>query len=193
MLQEEMRSLIIETSREIFSRFGYKKTTMDDIAHGVRKGKSSIYYYFKSKEEVFEAVVESEIAIIRKELLKTLDKHKSPQDKLLSYIKIRMKGFNEMVNASNAFKNEYLDQLSFIERIRQKYDVEEIGMIRDILLEGSNKGIFVITDPYMSALAIVTAMKGLEIPLTFQLKEKDLDKTIEELVNILFYGIVKRS
>ncbi|HET6559677.1 MAG TPA: TetR/AcrR family transcriptional regulator, partial [Prolixibacteraceae bacterium] len=44
------RESILKTAQEIFSKYGYKKTTLDDIANAVRKGKSSLYYYFTSKE-----------------------------------------------------------------------------------------------------------------------------------------------
>ena len=47
------RENILRTAREIFSKYGYKKTTLDDIANAVRKGKSSLYYYFSSKEDCF--------------------------------------------------------------------------------------------------------------------------------------------
>jgi AcrR family transcriptional regulator len=190
--QEEIRSTIIQAARDIFSKYGFKKTTMDDIARGVRKGKSSIYYYFKSKEEVFEAVVETEISLLRNEIMIMLDKTTDPQKKLVQYVKIRMKGFGELINFYNAFKDEYLEQLTFIEKIRKKYDNEEIGIISDILREGMDKSVFCVDNPDMSAMAIVMAMKGMEFPLTIQLSPKALDKSIEELMNLLFYGIVKR-
>ena len=46
VVKTEIRDQIVSTAAQIFSRFGFKKTTMDDIAKGMRKGKSSIYYYF---------------------------------------------------------------------------------------------------------------------------------------------------
>ena len=42
------RESILKIAQEIFSKYGYRKTTLDDIANAVRKGKSSLYYYFKS-------------------------------------------------------------------------------------------------------------------------------------------------
>jgi AcrR family transcriptional regulator len=48
-VSDEMRNTIICKAGELFSRYGYKKTTMDDIADALQKGKSSIYYYFQNK------------------------------------------------------------------------------------------------------------------------------------------------
>ena len=47
------RELIITVASDIFTRFGFRKTTMDEIASALHKGKSSIYHYFESKEELF--------------------------------------------------------------------------------------------------------------------------------------------
>ncbi len=49
--KEEFRKKIIKTSGQIFSRYGFRKTTMEEISKALKMGKSSVYYYFKSKEE----------------------------------------------------------------------------------------------------------------------------------------------
>ncbi|MFW6389223.1 MAG: TetR/AcrR family transcriptional regulator, partial [Marinilabiliaceae bacterium] len=55
--QDTVRIAILKSARELFAKFGYRKTTMEDIAQALRKGKSSLYYYFKNKEEIFQAVI----------------------------------------------------------------------------------------------------------------------------------------
>lgn len=192
MPNEEIRNNIIKVARDVFSKYGFKKTTMDDIALAVRKGKSSIYYYFKSKEEIFAAVVDDEIDILRNELNFILQQEKKPQEKLKTYIVARMKYYRELVNFYNALKDEYLEQLSFIERIRKKYDEEENKMIKQILSEGIEKNVFNIDDLDMTTMAIVTAMKGIEYPLVIATSKDNLEKTIIELLNLLFYGIMKK-
>ena len=52
--KDEVRLQIVESSRIIFSKYGYKKTTMDEIAQITGKGKSSIYYYFPGKEDIYK-------------------------------------------------------------------------------------------------------------------------------------------
>jgi AcrR family transcriptional regulator len=58
------RENILKIARDIFSKYGFKKTTLDDIANAVRKGKSSLYYYFESKEDLFQAVIMKEVDIL---------------------------------------------------------------------------------------------------------------------------------
>ena len=48
----------IESAKKLFQQFGLHKTTMEDIAKSAGKGKSTLYYYFKSKDEIFDKVIE---------------------------------------------------------------------------------------------------------------------------------------
>jgi len=89
--QDEARTMIIDIARNIFSHFGFKKTTMEEIAQASRKGKSSIYYYFSSKEDIFKAVVEKEADELLQEITAGLEKIEDPVEKLKFYISTRMK------------------------------------------------------------------------------------------------------
>jgi AcrR family transcriptional regulator len=68
--QKAIKYKIVGIASTVFSRFGFKKATMDDIARAAGMGKSSIYYYFKSKEDIFEAVVKKEAHALSLELEK---------------------------------------------------------------------------------------------------------------------------
>ncbi len=52
---------ILSTAKMLFAQHGLKKTTMEDIANAMGKGKSTLYYYFPGKTEIFEAVVDEEM------------------------------------------------------------------------------------------------------------------------------------
>jgi AcrR family transcriptional regulator len=190
--KDEVKETIVNVARHIFSRFGFRKTTMDEIALATRKGKSSIYYYFESKEEIFQAVVEKEAGLLKAELHETISQIEDPREKLKAYILIRMRGLSKLANFYDALKNEYLSHLEFINVIRKKYDDDEIAAIENILKKGIENSEFMIDSPHLASVAIVTAMKGLEIPIFVEVSETDVEKRIDNLVNILFYGLVKR-
>ncbi len=190
--KDEVKETIINVARHIFSRFGFKKTTMDEIAIASRKGKSSIYYYFTSKEEIFQAVVEKEASMLKTELLKAISAVEDPREKLKAYVLVRMQTINNLSNFYNAIKNEYLSHLEFINQARVKYDKDEIQMVQNILNEGVKNNEFQIENTALAAFAIVTAMKGMEIPLFWEAEEKNIEQRIDNLLNVLFYGIIKR-
>jgi AcrR family transcriptional regulator len=190
--QEEARLKIIDVARNIFSHFGFKKTTMEEIALATRKGKSSIYYYFNSKEDIFKAVVEKEADELLDELIRSISVIDDPIEKLKVYILTRMRKLKKLTNFYTVLKSEFLSHLEFIEEIRKKYDNDEIRIITGILEDGVKSGKFDIEDPHLSALAIVTAMKGLEVPIFISKETSNFEERMDSLLNYLFYGIVKR-
>ena len=189
---EEARTKIIEIARHIFTHFGFKKTTMEEIALASRKGKSSIYYYFNSKEDIFKAVVEKEAEELKEELYKKIKTIEDPIERLKVYISVRMRKLNKLTNFYTALKSDYLSHLEFIENIRESYDLDEIKIITAILQDGVDNGKFSIEDPHLGAIAIVTAMKGLEVPLFISKEHGNFEVRLNNLINFLFYGIVTR-
>jgi AcrR family transcriptional regulator len=189
---EEAKLKIIETARSIFSHYGFKKTTMEEIAQATRKGKSSIYYYFENKEDIFKAVVEKEAEEIRTELHKKIADVEDPIERLKIYITVRMRKFNKLTNFYSAIKSDYLSHFEFIEEIRKSYDLDEVKAIAGIIQDGIEKGKFTIDDPQSSAISIVTAMKGLEVPIFVSKEHGNFEVRLDNLINFLFYGIVKR-
>ncbi|NTW26476.1 MAG: TetR/AcrR family transcriptional regulator [Lentimicrobium sp.] len=190
--KDEVKEAIVNVARHIFSKFGFKKTTMDEIAVASRKGKSSIYYYFASKEEIFQAVVEKEALILKQELINAINQADSPAQKLKAHVLVRMRSMEKLANFYSAIKDDYLSHLDFVEKIRKKYDQEEIQMMENILKEGVQNNIFEINDTALAAIAIVTALKGMEIPLFWGVEEKDIERRLDHLINILFNGVLKR-
>ena len=137
--KDEVRSRIISVASKIFIRFGYRKTTMEEIAIATRKGKSSIYYYFKSKEDIFRAVVEKEAEELKIDLADAVDKVEDPIEQLKTYLLFRMHKLKTLTNFYTALKSDYLAHLEFIESIRREYDQDEINLVKNILQIGNGK------------------------------------------------------
>jgi AcrR family transcriptional regulator len=191
--KDEIRSRIVTVAGKIFTRYGFRKTTMEEIAHATKKGKSSIYYYFKSKEDIFRAVVEKEAEELKKDLLTAISKVDDPVEKLRTYVLFRMHKLNTLTNFYAALKHEYLDHLEFIENIRKEYDRNEILILQSILQTGIDQGKFSVEDPELAAVAIATAMKGLELPLFINKKHGNIEDRLDSLIKFLFYGLVRRE
>ncbi|MBN1387931.1 MAG: TetR/AcrR family transcriptional regulator [Bacteroidales bacterium] len=190
--KEKYREKIVLSASKIFSRYGFKKTTMEEIANALNKGKSSIYYYFKSKEEIFEAVVDHEAQVLKDELSKVIKSSDDPELILRRYVKIRMKLFEKLSNYYNAIFNRDLDHFDFIEKQREKYDLMEIALIRYVLWRGVRSGHFNLENTGLAALAVQTALKGLELPLFWEKRSYGMDARLDAIIDILFYGIVRK-
>ncbi|MCI0523239.1 MAG: TetR/AcrR family transcriptional regulator [Bacteroidales bacterium] len=190
--KEEYRTRILLTASRIFSHYGFKKTTMEEISRALKKGKSSIYYYFGSKEEIFEAVVLYEANQLRTQLRAAMKEVDSPTDKLRNYIFVRMRAFEKLSNYYNAVFDKNLDHYEFIEKIRSKYDREELAILRLLVYLGNSRGIFDVKDSEYTAMAIQTMLKGMEVPLFWRRREIDINNRLNAILNLIFDGINKR-
>jgi len=190
--KEEFRRKVIITAGEIFSHYGFKKTTMDEIANALKMGKSSIYYYFSSKEEIFEAVVLYEANVLRNELTTAIKAVESPIEKLRNYVFVRMKSFEKLSNYYNAIFDKNLDHFDFIETVRSKYDREELAIIRLLLFHGARKKVFNVKNSEYAALAIQTTLKGFEVPLFWKKKEVNIEDRLNATLDVLFNGILNK-
>ncbi len=186
------RENILKIAREIFSKYGFKKTTLDDIANAVRKGKSSLYYYFESKEDLFQAVIMKEVDILGHELEIVINRNTDPIDKLRDYILTKLTTFRGLANFYHAIEND-ITAVGFINDIKRKYEQDEIRMIKRILIEGVRKNEFEIYDFNLAAIGITTAIKGLEMPLSAgTYGNVNLENSVDIILKIICYGIMKR-
>ena len=186
------RENILKIAREIFSKYGFKKTTLDDIANAVRKGKSSLYYYFESKEDLFQAVIMKEVDILGHELEIVINRNTDPIDKLRDYILTKLTTFRGLANFYHAIEND-ITAVGFINDIKRKYEQDEIRMIKRILIEGVRKNEFEIYDFNLAAIGITTAIKGLEMPLSAgTYGNVNLESSVDIILKIICYGIMKR-
>lgn len=108
---------IINSASVVFGRYGYKKTTTDEIGMAAGKSKTAIYYYFKNKEDIFKAVIEREADELEKSLNNAIADKTTPEEKLKAYFYARMQTMLNLSNFYDAMKNEVLDHLSFINKL----------------------------------------------------------------------------
>lgn len=193
VVKSEIRSEIITVARRVFSRKGYRETTMDEIAGGMNMGKSSLYYYYNSKEEIFEAVVVREAQELKKKLGEVVHSGKDAMEGLRNYFMFRLNHVKTVSNFYAVLKEEFPGQMKFVKRVRNKFEDEEYKMVRDILERGMHEGSFMINNPDIGAIAFTTMLKGLELPLFLNKSTRpEKEKLMDELISVVFYGLIKR-
>ena len=188
----EKKEKIISAATSLFSRFGLEKTTMEDIAKAANKGKSSLYYYFKSKEEVFAEVIKKEIAGLKTAIIEAIEKEDDPYNKFRKFVDARLNYLSEKADQYTNVKDEHLKHYEFVENLTADYSNWEISTIKNIVEYGRDKGLFEVTDLDSISQALFFALKGLEYPWAINLTRKEIEKSVEALVDVLLRGISKR-
>ena len=86
-MKQEKLNYIIDVARNMFARYGLRKTNIDELAHMARVAKATIYNYFGSKDSVYLAVLKKEADEIIGAILDSIDKEALPPEKLIALVK----------------------------------------------------------------------------------------------------------
>lgn len=186
------RDNIVSAASIAFSKFGYKKTTLDDIASFTNVSKTGIYYYFKNKEEVFNEVIKKEASKLQIQLLEAVNNESRPIDKLFAYVNARMIYMENISNYYSALKRDLLEQLHTINRNREEFDRIETSILINIFNEGTEKKDFIIENIEETARLVVLTLKSLEIPFFGVEQSPDYKFFLDKLTTLMLYGIIPR-
>jgi TetR/AcrR family transcriptional regulator, transcriptional repressor for nem operon len=86
----ENRARLLQAAEKVTYRHGFANTALADIAKEARIPLGNIYYYFKTKDEISDAIVEQRLSRFRR-LLRELDKADSPPERLCGFVQIKIK------------------------------------------------------------------------------------------------------
>ena len=191
MALEDTRDKILSVANRLFSRFGFHKTSMDEIAKIARKAKGSLYYHFSSKEELFKEVVSKELVSLKNQLaIIVKDDQLTASDKMKKYLLKRMEILNEAANYHETLKADFFEHFDFIDDLRIELDQWEKENLKKIILQGVESREFAIVGEVDVLLDVfIMVLKGLEIPFFLQNKYKKYAPHFEGLMGILTKGL----
>ena len=158
------RDKFIEVARQLFARKGVENTTMNDIASASDKGRRTIYTYFKSKRDIFNAVIESETDTIMAHLRLILAKPIPPDEKIREYISIRFDTMRDIVGRNGSLRAGFFRDVRKVDRARRIISNKETALLSEILDEGKSSGDFNIENVKQTAIIIINAVHGLVVP-----------------------------
>jgi len=199
-IPEDKKLQILKAAQQVFARYGYYKSTMDDIAQAMGMRKGSLYYYYKSKDEIFRDVILTESQQFLKELAKAISPIKVPRKKIIRLINFRLEYFQQVVNLHQLTIQAVLEFKPLVVKLYKNYMDQEIQMLADIIEAGIRRGDFRKCDTSQVARAILTlseAIKFREFHTTNALSAADIDYTlirqeIEYIVNLILDGLAQK-
>ena len=189
MKQEKLES-IIDTAKKMFARYGFRKTTVNEVARMARVAKATIYNCFGSKESVYLEVLRREANEIVERISSAVAQQVLPSDKLIAFVKAKFHNMRQAVNILNLDQEEAGKFLPGAENIREELFERQVDIIRSILQEGVERGVFYLKDSLSTARVIGHALKGFEVKQSVQASEARIEYYLDDLMNTLFYGLM---
>ena len=161
------RQKLVDVARQLFAKKGVEGTTMNDIALASGKGRRTLYTYFKSKEDVYYAVIKSELERLSDRLDEVAAKKTKPNDKIIELIYTHLSMIKETVVRNGNLRAEFFRNIWTVEKVRKDFDEDEIELFRKVYTEGKADGEFDIDNVDLVADITHYCIKGLEVPYIY--------------------------
>lgn len=184
------KKVIFEAAIKSFSKKGYHKSTMDEIAETAGVAKGTLYYHFKSKEDIFKFIIEAGIKMVQEELHDKTRHLEYPTDKLRKVCEVQLK---LVVTYLPFFKTILSQMWGDEERQAQlRAELEEyFKLIEGYLLEAADESFIQNNNIEIIAFNFFGVMIS-TVVYSITHKDIDIEDVLDTLVEFLMRGIGKK-
>jgi AcrR family transcriptional regulator len=184
--KQARQNQILEAAMEVFVRLGFDKARMDDIAAAAGVSKGSLYWHFKSKEDIISAVLyrlfQGELGDLRE--IRALE---VPADEKLRRFAQQlaqdmqaMQRWQPLMAEFYAVATRHKSAHLFLQHYYQDY----IDLLAAIIEEGIDRGLFRVGDARAAAFTLTAAAEGVILLCSLELGRKDWG---EQMQSTLFH------
>lgn len=153
----DRKTQIIDVATALFRANGYHATSLDDIANEIGFTKPAIYYYFKGKEDILFAIVESVVDAALKRMRAIVVRDEPIADRLHALLVENTRVVLENLDANTVFYNERGLLSPERERMVRGREREYTQLIRDLYVAGVENGELVDIDPTVATSTLLGA------------------------------------
>lgn len=181
---------ILDAAVEIIAQKGFFHSRVSEIAERARVADGTIYLYFKNKDELLMAAIDSAfhgfIGRARRELLQMTD----PREKLRKMAFLHLEALGKNRNMAIVFQTELRHSAKFLAQFSHNLLVEYFDLIKDVLREGQEKGVF---RPELPVKIAVNCFFGAvdEMVTSWILWDKERDYPLSSLADVIVDIVLK--
>lgn len=192
------KQYILEIAKKFFTKYGYVKTSLDDIALEAGIAKGTIYYYFESKQELFMNILAAQAEEFVIEMKRQVMEKKGFENKLRHFMLTPIRYFcKEMpiwLESLRSIPFSFQEDFEkFHVQLRQKMQELLIDIVREGIAEGMISK--EISEERLCEVLNDWFLLGNQSLMVadFEKLLKRVERDHETLVNIIMYGIIKRG
>ncbi|NOZ77743.1 MAG: TetR/AcrR family transcriptional regulator [Acidobacteria bacterium] len=193
MTQTLTRERILEKARAVFARYGFRKTSLNDIVRDLGVTKTAIYHHFPGgKSEIIDAVLAAEEGQILEAMRRAIGAEEDPAMQLRQALLAKiahLRTLREVLEVSG----EVGEEVSCLyESHERRFKEQERALFEEILREGQEAGIFRDTPREQLARGIQSAAQDVISSMVFSDDAAGIEANLDQLLDVLFFGIIRR-
>ena len=189
---EVIKEEILSAAQRLFQQFGIRKTTMEDIAKDISKGKSTLYYYYDSKEEIFDEVLKKEMEEVFGRTKQAVELANTAEEKLLAYSVTKIQTLRRMSNLYHLVRLEMLENPPCFHHLHKEYEEMELRLLTQILWFGIKNSEFdsrIEKQLDIIPFIIISSLKGFEFDLFSKNRFAGIENRMGSIIELLLKGL----
>lgn len=182
------KRIIFESAIQVFSKAGYSGATMDDIALNAGVAKGTLYYHFKSKEEIFNYIISTGFDVMKEEVVSAV----SAEEDVLSKIRTMCKFQLKLVYENKDFFKVIMSQIwgQELRQLELRKSIEDyLKTIESFLIEAMNHGVIKKGDSNFMSYTFFGTLCSAAVYELIHSDDMNIDRAIDNLMDYIFKGI----
>lgn len=188
---KDKKQLIVEKSKDLFFHYGFKKTSIGDIAKECSMSVGSMYNFFKNKEEILACCAkdcyDESLEVINPILAKDIGSDKKLREVILA---IYVSAFEKFKDTKHGFEILMAEFPGKVELDKDSYNTK-VGIIKNLLEEGIKEGLFKIDDINKFTKAFLESFARYSPPMAVGMKKKEIEDGVNAIMDIMIMAIKK--
>jgi len=153
---KETRAAILTAAGSIFAKSGLAGARTDNIAAAAGVNKAMLYYYFGSKQSLYEAVVEDHFYEFNRQALEVLNAPGPAREVLLRYVSLHLDFISARHQSAPLFQQLTMTGGKFLERLIRRYFAARGEALGKLIERGARGGEFRGVDPFHASVSVVS-------------------------------------
>jgi AcrR family transcriptional regulator len=191
MTKDEKKKLLLQAASDVLMEYGAHKTTLEDIARRAGMAKTSLYYYFRDKNEIIRAIVQSYMEGLLEIMTKAAAGESTAAGKMYALIEARYRFIAEKARrASKEVVQEFRSLEGVFETEKELYLQAHLDLVRGILEYGIARGeIPAMENLDLISLIMISSMFGCDRTFTFYDQPERILEAMKQMNHIFFTGL----
>lgn len=149
------KKTILMSAERLFAKQGFELTTVREIAKKAGINVAMVYYYFNTKEELHQKIIEDTFKSFFHSLKEGVDQGKGPEEKIYDVVRIYIDFLHHHKDLHRIILRETISQSKHIDMIVKRYISRNFDLVHSIINEGVQKGVFREQDTKLSTFSLI--------------------------------------
>lgn len=189
MARSDLPESIVEAAARLFARYGFKKTSVDDLARAAHISKATLYHYFESKELLFAEVVRSEGQRMFQHIGRALAAAPTHAQKVKAFFTALFDATANSMVLQEATSEALVEILPLAQNVTRDLECEGRQRLGDLVRQGVEAGEFTVPDPERAADGLHLALHGLHVAFIYRFDLESVRQGLPALLELLLRGL----